>query len=367
MTAQLLLIDYQTGGLPFLWGKNTIRIHLVDEDGISDEVIITFNRVPLLNKDTGLKTLRESNNIVLEKVEDYRLGLMEYLTSLGHEVPKTMRMSDMMDLLKQPQPDRNSAPIYTVVLNLKTGECHYEDAAAGRKPASLTDTVPWADVYPFSEIRGAAFTYAVNKPHTLPKFFLKPENFKQSLDGTSTSTSDDIMVHFPLFFWRVTSDEKFMRISICKEKRPGFINLSHLRPGGDYAQRIFIGAYRSYVTSSKACSRAGVTPSSHYNSDWDTYCGNAGFEQFGYQQLVMIQILFALAYKTIDSFTLLGKGAYGGSATTATTYNSGGLTKKGDGTQVKLLGLEELWGYGLGQGVPNMNREIGYGTYVYSK
>lgn len=330
-------------------GKNVITIKLVDLDSQTNEITYVFNKVPKIEKNPGVEGLRIHNRTLLDKLQENKNKIKNRLDELNIEYDPNMGLSELTDLLVNYEPDSNYAPIYTVIIDKKTGTCRYADAARGRTPATLSDVAPWPDVYPFSGIHPVSFNSgSYNKGYTIPKARLKRENFQQTVEGAAVGSTDDVMIQFPLFFWRVTQDEDNMYVSICKDKRPGFDNYSHLNSNQKYSDYIYLGAYRTYVTSNKCYSRYNVSATAATYSNWtETYAsGLGGLQIMDYSALTMIQILYIIAYCDIQPRIKIGVGDTGATThKTGTCYNKGMSYGTTSNTQVaKLFGLEGLWG-----------------------
>jgi hypothetical protein len=128
--------------------------------------------------------------------------------------------------------------------------------------------------------------------------------------------------------------------------------LAHMRGTTEYAN-CYIGAYLGwYDGSSKLRSLTGKTPTVNQTIGTvrtQAKANGTKYDQFAYYQMLMLQILYLVMFKSLDSQTALGKGftAGGNSAATATGgKNTAGLNYgENAGTQqMKFCGVEDFYG-----------------------
>ena len=203
----------------------------------------------------------------------------------------------------------------------------------------------WQDKFPFNQVRPCLF-----KDGAVVKY-LNPDNYAKDIDGNDvviTGADGDVMIEIPKVYYRLHKDENYQYIQISDTAQEGFCCLAHTRKGVE-KDKVYIGAYQSYYdgTSSRSVSGVSATGSVSLNS-WRTYAQNngEGYENFYWNLLVLLQCLYAIQFKNLDSQTALGYGWCNQSG-----YSTGGgLNQKGlyYGTsasgQMKFMGIEDFYG-----------------------
>lgn len=205
------------------------------------------------------------------------------------------------------------------------------------------------NVYPFNELKPCLFKNGqVN-------YYLNPNDFTKKTDGSNadiTSGNDgDVMIEFPKVWWKITSntsyvDVKFATAQIDSTYKP----LAHTK-GTTEKDKIYIGAYLGYSDGTKLRSLSSKTPTVNQTIGAFrtlTQANGAGYQQIGYYQLLMLQVLYLVRYKSLDSQTALGRGYVDGNASATSTgganikgMNFGEATGK---QQMKFCGIEDFWG-----------------------
>nr|WP_259545015.1 hypothetical protein [Heyndrickxia oleronia] len=243
----------------------------------------------------------------------------------------------------------SSSKIYGVRIdkrnsNPSTSVTYIEDAI-GMNAGSLQ----WDDMYPFNQIKPCLYKNGqVN-------YYLNPNDFTKKLDGTNadiTSGNDgDVMIEFPKIYWKIISNNSEVLVRYSKSKIDDTWKcLAHTK-GSTEKDKAYIGAYLGFELSSRLRSLSGKTPTVNKTiGEFRTLAqaNGAGYEQMGYFQLLMLQILCLVRYKSLDSQTALGRGYVDGnsSATSTGGANARGLYF-GETTgkqQVKFCGIEDFWG-----------------------
>lgn len=205
----------------------------------------------------------------------------------------------------------------------------------------------WQDKFPFNKIKPC---YMENGVVTK---YLNPNNYAEDVDGNAvdiTSTgAGDVMIEIPKIYYRLHKDSSYQYIQISNAMFEGACCLAHTYKGVE-KDKVYIGAYESYYdgTSSRSVSGVSATGSVSLNG-WRTYAQNngKGYETFYWNLLVLIQCLYAIQFKNLNSQTALG---YGWCGYTSGHPAGGGLNQKGlyYGTsksgQMKFMGIEDFYG-----------------------
>lgn len=184
---------------------------------------------------------------------------------------------------------------------------------------------------------------------------LNPNNFTQFEDGSpadiSSGEAGDIMIAFPKRGLKISTANNKVTISMTDDPNAeGFTYYAHTK-GSTSKDKFYIGAYLGTLVSNALMSVSGSTPLANKTiGNFRTYAKNrgTGYSQFGFYQLVFIQCMYLLKYKSTDSQTALGRGFVDGNseATTTGQTNANGMDY-GETTgkyQMKLFGIEDLWG-----------------------
>lgn len=204
----------------------------------------------------------------------------------------------------------------------------------------------WKDRFPFNMVKPCLF-----KNGAVVKY-LNPDDYTKDVDGNDvviTGADGDVMIEIPKVYYRLHKDESYQYIQISDTAQEGFCCLAHTYKGVE-KDKVYIGAYQSYYdgTSSRSVSGVSATGSVSLNN-WRTYAQNngEGYETFYWNLLVLLQCLYAIQFKNLDSQSALG---YGWANNSSAFSTGGGLNQKGlyYGTaahgQMKFMGIEDFYG-----------------------
>lgn len=207
----------------------------------------------------------------------------------------------------------------------------------------------WQDKFPFNIIKPCLY-----KNGTV-NYYLNPNDYTKKADGSVsdiTSGNDgDVMVEFPKIYWKFETigTDLYIRYSDAKVD-DSYKCLAHMR-GTTEKDKCYISAYLGYNLSSKLRSLSGKTPT--VNQTIGTFrtqaqANGTGYDQMAYFQLLMLQVLFVVMFKNLDSQTALGRGYVDGNSASIVT---GGTNAKGlfygettGKLQNKFCGIEDFWG-----------------------
>jgi hypothetical protein len=175
-------------------------------------------------------------------------------------------------------------------------------------------------------------------------------------DGVTASditsgTDGDVMIEFPKVYWKFETigTDLYVRYS-NKEVDASYKCLAHLR-GTTEKDKCYISAYMGYDLSSELRSLSGKTPTATQTiGAFRTLAqaNGANYDQMAYYPLLMLQVLYTVMFKNIDSQTALGRGYVDGNASSIAT---GGANAKGmfygettGQLQNKFCGVEDFYG-----------------------
>lgn len=244
--------------------------------------------------------------------------------------------------------------------------CTYIEDAVGTSVATKTSLGGWADKFPFNKIRIVGFkngqvTKAIN-----------PNNKTQYVGGGTVPSDVDVMIEIPKVYWKFTNISNGYEMRISNYKIDSTYDCYAHKVGGVEKDHIYVGAYLGYVEGSKLRSRSGVSPTVNTTlTQFRNYAHNVGngYQQFNWFTLMLLQNLYLLAYKNLNSQNALG---YGYANRNSGKTNTGGTNTKGmifgetgGKQQVCFLGIEDFYG-NIYQWVDGMKTDSSYNVLVTS-
>lgn len=196
--------------------------------------------------------------------------------------------------------------------------------------------------------------------------YLNPNNFAQFEDGSTaditSGNAGDVMIEIPRMGLNITNDNNnTITVSITNDPNNSeFSYLAHSR-GSTLKDNLYIGAYLGYNLSNKIRSLSGKTPTANISyTDFLAYCenngkpngnGGSGYDMIGFYPITLIQAMYLLKYKSLNSQTALGYGyvgaGSGGSAQTTGATNTNGMCYGSTSSQtdrMKIYGIEDFGG-----------------------
>lgn len=282
-----------------------------------------------------------------------------------------------------------SVPIlYTIRINKAVSDPAQAVEYIGTQhtPAVYSDAIywgSWKDKFPFNQIKPCLFKNGQRVK------YLNPENFNQDAEGQQSKldgSEGDVMIEIPKVYWKINSTGSYIDINVSSSKLDeGYKCLAHTR--GDVEKDfIYIGAYLGSTDMSnvpnedgKLHSISGEIPDSLKTlSEYRRLAQikGDGYALFGFYQVTLLQILFVLLFKTLDSRNALGHGDVNNGWDTGTPSTTGGQNEKGmfygdqHGLfQMRFLGIEDLWGnyYQWLDGIVTETINIKVGTEVINE
>lgn len=240
--------------------------------------------------------------------------------------------------------------VYGVTINLSNSNSAnavtYTDDAVGMTGGSSTwDSLPiFKDIKPCVMVNGVV------------QYYLNPNDFTKKADGNTadiTTVGNDVMIEIPKVGFKISTSGSTLTIKVTDNPNAGsdgFKYYAHTRTTEGDCNKLYIGAYAGYVSSSKLYSSSGKTPTvSQTIRTFRTQAQarGSGYDLISFYPLTLLQCLFIIRYKSIDSQTALGKGYVDASAKTSTgaTNTNGMYYGTTSGTvHVKFAGIEDFWG-----------------------
>jgi hypothetical protein len=222
----------------------------------------------------------------------------------------------------------------------------YTDDAVGMTAGSSA----WDSMPIFKDIKPCVLKNGV------VQYYLNPSDFTKKADGSAadiTSGNDgDVMIEIPKTGFSITTNGNYIDVKVTDNpNNAAFKYYAHSRAAEGDRQKLYIGAYKGYKDgSNKLRSLSGKTPTvSQTIGTFRTQAqaNGSGYGMLSFYPLTLIQCLYLIKYKNLDSQTALGQGYTGGSAAQSTgATNTAGMCYGSTSTtsRIKLFGIEDFWG-----------------------
>ena len=184
---------------------------------------------------------------------------------------------------------------------------------------------------------------------------IDPNNYAKDIYGSNiditSGNAGDVMVAFPRRGLNISKNGTIITVSFTsKPDNPDFKYYAHTHNGD--LDIFYTGAYEGYVDE-----KGKLRSLSGKNSPYITFedfrkaaqLNGAGYEQFAFYQLLYLQAMFILKYKTLNGQTALGNGVVTETlheiqSGTLNTYGMDYGTTENDTTGMKFAGIENFWG-----------------------
>lgn len=245
-----------------------------------------------------------------------------------------------------PQPYK----IYGVAIDLTNSNPEtavtYTDDAVGMNPGSAWDSMPI-----FKDIKPCVLKNGV------VQYYLNPNDFTKKVDGESadiTSGADgDVMIEIPKTGFLISTVGNTLTVKVTADpNNPNFKYYAHSRDVEGDRSKLYIGAYLGWKDgSNKLRSLSGKTPTASQTIGTfrtQAQANGNGYDLVSFYPLTLLQCLYLIKYKNLDSQTALGRGYVDGNSAKTDT---GGTNQKGmyfgettGKQQMKFLGIEDFWG-----------------------
>lgn len=244
-------------------------------------------------------------------------------------------------------------PVYGVKIDLNDSNPEtsvtYTDAAVGFTPSNGGNGTfqdnGWSDRWPFSQIKPCLLKDGVVVGYLNPNDYTK---FEDGSDADITSgNAGDVMVEFPKTWYKISKDASYLYVQISQGPQEGFTDWAFSYKGV-VKDHFYIGAYPGYITNSKLRSISGklVSKSEYFSTNRTRAQANGeGYELIPYNKLVLIQILYLIRFKNLNSQAALGKGYANEPGACGTLNTIGMYYGRADSDQhlTKCHGIENLW------------------------
>ncbi len=265
-----------------------------------------------------------------------------------------VRYSGMVELSEAPRAtEKSTYKAWGVRIDRKNNDPYtsveYIGAAAGYNPAIGASPGSWADNPIFAKIKPCLFKDGAVVA------YLDPNDYNKTTDGRAVDVLRnyfDTMVEFGRMYYRICKDERYTYVEVTDDEKAladGFTD-GAFRYKGKPRKFFYIGAYKGYIEKGKLRSINSKMPSANETIGAFRKAAQAngeGYEIMPFNKLTLLQVLYIIRYKNLNSRAALGKGV-----TESRDFVQTGGTDVGGlyigspyGTaQVKCHGIEDLWG-----------------------
>lgn len=187
--------------------------------------------------------------------------------------------------------------------------------------------------------------------------YLNPDNFAQFEDGSpadiTSGDAGDVMIEIPKTGYKISKVDNTLTVQITDAaNKDGFSYMAHTRENEGDRDKLYIGAFLGSVASGKLRSLSGKQPTNNTTiGDFRTsaQANGDGYDQFAFYPMTLLQCLYLIKYKNLNSQAALGMGYVNSDdympKDTGATLDKGMDFGSSDAyTQMKFLGIEDFWG-----------------------
>ena len=255
------------------------------------------------------------------------------------------------DISQQVSATPTKQKIYGVAIDLtnsnpKTAVTYTDDAVGMTGGAAA-----WDSMNIFKDIKPCVLKNGV------VQYYLNPNDFTKKADGSAadiTSGNDgDVMIEIPKTGFLISTVGNILTVKVTDDpNNPNFKYYAHTRKTEGDRSKLYIGAYLGWKDgSNKLRSLSGKTPTASQTIGTfrtQAKANGSGYDLVSFYPLTLLQCLYLIKYKNLDSQTALGRGYVDGNSAAT---NTGGTNQKGmffgettGKQQMKFLGIEDFWG-----------------------
>ncbi|MBV4440098.1 hypothetical protein [Clostridium tyrobutyricum] len=223
----------------------------------------------------------------------------------------------------------------------------------------------WDNKFPFNVIKPCLLKAGV------VQYYLNLNDFTKKEDGTDADITDgadgDVMIEIPKMAYAIYYEGTDLYVKItdspdAKSIDSRFCYYAHTRDSEGDRDNLYIGAYLGYINGSASGNFKGgwLYSSSNKNPTSNTtyyqpgvfrngaHAKGNGYDMIGFYPFILLQCLYLIRYKNLNSQSTLGAGVTNNDNT---TVNTGGANTKGmyygeptGAQQMKFAGIEDMWG-----------------------
>lgn len=185
--------------------------------------------------------------------------------------------------------------------------------------------------------------------------YLNPNDYCYTEGGSSVDELRDFfdtMVEFGKIFYRIRQDNRYTYAEVTDDPaslEDGFTDYAFSYKG-KVRDKFYIGAYKGVIKNGQLRSVFGELPTGNKTIGEFRKAAQAngtGYEILPFNKLTLLQVLYLIRYKSLDSRAALGKGVTESSECKATggADTDGLYSGSQDGEkQIKCHGIEDFWG-----------------------
>lgn len=300
-------------------------------ENAKDGTVLVDNQVLDAYKTNGFEISNLNNGTT------YYFALFPYADTGATNLNSANRISGT------PQPYRTMTAVIDLTNSNPLSAVTYADDAAGMTKGSAD----WDDFFGHYPVLLDASGNELGK--------LNPNNYSQYEDGTSAPInvlgSYDVMVAFPKRGLKISTANNKVTISMTDDPdNADFKYYAHSYGSHNNCDVVYVGAYKASVSNNKLYSCSGQSPLvSQTIGTFRTYANNrgTGYEQMTFYVRTYLCCAYILRFGNLNSQAAVGQGYVNASARTNTgATNAQGMNygTTSQTTQIKCLGIEDLWG-----------------------
>ena len=212
----------------------------------------------------------------------------------------------------------------------------------------------WDNRFPYNKIKPCLLLNGVVQG------YLNPNDFTQWADGHSpapditSGAGGDVMIEIPKIYYKIRQDSQYTYVQISEsplsKMLDGFTDFAHSY-NGVVKDNFYVGAYLGFVDgTNKLRSLSGqvVTGTKTIGAFRTAAQANGtGYEQLSFNKLILLQCLYLIRFRSLNSQTALGYGnASGGVYTNTGLRDLNGMNygTTANNAPIKCNGMEDFWG-----------------------
>jgi hypothetical protein len=191
------------------------------------------------------------------------------------------------------------------------------------------------------------------------QYYLDPSDFSKKADGTAadiTSGNDgDVMIEIPKIGFKIETASTKMIVKVTDNPNAsseGFRYYAHTRTTEGDRDKLYVGAYLGYlkINTNALRSLSNKPPISGYELSTCRSLANnngEGYDILSFYPLTLLQCLYLIRYKNLNSQAALGSGLVSSDKATNTGMTDTNGMYYGETSQtshVKFAGIEDFWG-----------------------
>ena len=187
-------------------------------------------------------------------------------------------------------------------------------------------------------------------------YYIQKNDYTLTEDGNSsilTGADGDVMVEIPLMGYKLWKEGNFQYVSVTTDpnkEKDGYCYYAHSLDNEKDCDKIYIGAYLGYQTNDELYSLSGVRPANKISlSDFRFYADNkgTGYSLTSFFPHTLLQCLYIIVYKNLNSQVALGRGCVNAEVLTktgGTNFDTFCYGTTSSTQQIKLFGIEDFYG-----------------------